>query len=906
MKIIKSIYLNINLKRDFRKMKKGYIFTIDVIIGIVLSVLLVISVIFIFGSVLPEKRYQKLNFVAEDTMDLLVHLQVKDVRDKPTVDRLIKDGVITEKDMDGSVLDIIAGFWYKNNESIAQNITKEVLEGIIDNYFLNLTVDDQEIYSSSSATVPREIAVASRIESGYEPGKPTYGYIARAYLTKIRGKRDSSYAYFGGYVGDGNISRNITLQPFDEILEAYMEMDAGNNFTLYINGNYSGFYINGSSGGGYMRADKWIVCNTTYNRPYCNKFISGGNVLSFNFTGNSSFIGGGYFRVTYNTTQMAPEEEVGRDRYWFPGISGIINLYDSFYVPGILKGMNIHLHYRNNFTSYLVVGSTTVHEDDSTNERIVDITNNTLFTLLNYDELSNKTIPIRMGTKAFFGEKVGNADVVIITDLSGSMNWELSSSNEGDDITNCGDLNNPSNPIFAPTTSRVSLARCLDKDFTGIILNASGNKVGLVSYRDSTYSYHNLSTNKTSLLSQINGYTADAGTCICCGINKAYEILKTQSNQSREKFIILMSDGIPSHKCSNTGCSGNSTNGFFEGDCYGWGCCCPADPVTGLGCDRSFGWCNSPGIRCSLCKCECEMQNANYSSCRVHKDLNVIVHSVGFGQVATCPMGNWTLRAIANCGGGYYNASTDANGLKEIYRKLAESILNISYHAQVVDVVGNVPLNNTLYPDSYIEFNYTPVIIPYEYGEISLTRETSRLKDLTGDTIDLPYKEGWFNVSEQVKIVDAKITSYSSEYWTDRVYFNSSKTVVWNNFYWLGDYGSSYQKLGDPYIIQIPVNMVSSGNNSIRIGTGITTSNATGGSPDDRVIYTMRVSGSVGFGNVFNSSDDAKEDALNRILTQTGSYVDTTLEDVRIENKTIKGIQWLWGPGLLSLSIWRR
>ena len=888
-------------------MKKGFIFTMDVLIGLGLIIIIFVFSFLEFGSVIPEKKYQKLNFVAEDTMDLLIHLQVKDVRDKPTVSQLINEGIVTEKDMDNSILDLIAGFYYKDNKTIAGNITKEVLGEITDVVNIQLSVDGQNIYSTVSANVPREVAVASRIESGYEPGKPTYGYIARAYLTKIRGKRDSSYTYFGGYVGDGNITTNITLPSFDKILEAYMEMDAGNNFNLYINGNHSGFYTNGSARGGYMRADKWTICNKSYNYQYCKNFISGKNVLSFNFTENRSFIGGGYFRVTYNTTQMAPEEEVGRSKYWFPGIYGIINLYDSFYVPGKIRGMNIHLHYRNNFTSYLVIGSTTVNEDVSTNERIVDITNDTLFTLLNYDEMSNKTVPIRLGTKTFSGEKIGNADVIIITDISGSMDWELSSSNQGDDITNCGDLNNPNNPIFAPTTNRVSLARCLDKDFTEIILNASGNRVGLVSYRDSTYSYYNLSTNKNSLYNQINSYSADGGTCICCGINKAYEILNTQSNSSREKFIILMSDGIPSHKCSNTGCEGNSSNGFFEGDCYGWGCCCPANPVTGAGCDTSFGWCNSRSIRCILCKCMCEMQNANYSSCRVHKELNTIVHSVGFGEVSTCPMGNWTLRSIASCGGGYYNASTDAEGLKQIYRKLAESIVNISYHAQIVEVTGNVPLNNTLFPDSYIEFEYSPILIPNEYGEISLTRETPRLKDLTGrDTIEIPDKEGWFNVSDQVKVVDTKVTSYSSEYWTDRVYVKSSKTGDWSNVYWLGNYGNIYQKLGDPYIVQIPVNLIASGNNSIRIGTGITPSNATGGSPDDRAIYTVRMGSSIGFGNVFNSSDEAKEDALNRLLNKTSGYVDVSSEDVRIENKTIKGIQWLWGPGLLSLSIWRR
>ena len=293
--------------------KKGFVFTMDVLIGLGLILIIFIFAFLEFGTILPEKKYQKLNFIAEDIMNLLVYLQVKDIKDKPTVNQLINDGTITEKDMDKSVLDIIAGFWYKNNKTIAENITKETLGNITDAVNLKLSIDGQDIYSSSSSTTSaKEVAVASRIESGYEPGKPSYGYIARAFLTKIRGKKDSSYVYFGGYVGDGNISTHITLPPFDNVLEAYMELDTGSNFNLYINGNYSGNYSNGTAGGGFMRSDKWVVCNTTYKPYYCSNFTAGNNILNFNFTGNGLFIGGGYFRVTYNTSQISSEEEVGK------------------------------------------------------------------------------------------------------------------------------------------------------------------------------------------------------------------------------------------------------------------------------------------------------------------------------------------------------------------------------------------------------------------------------------------------------------------------------------------------------------------------------------------------------------------------------------------------------------------
>lgn len=878
---------------------KGIVFTTDVMIGLSLIIVIILSFISLrFESILPEKKYERLSYFADDAMGLLSNLKVKGVRHKPTIDRLIEDGILTENDLNKTVLDLIASFWYSQNETIARNITKEVLEGLVDDICINLTIDTEVIYPSCGGQA-ENVAVSAKIETGYEVGKPAYGYIARAFLTSIKSKIDSSYVYFGGFVGEGNITRIITLPTFDDVLSTYMELDVGNNFSLYINGNFSGFYIKGLDGGGNLTADKWVVCNSTFNPSYCSYFKEGNNTLSFNFIGNRSFIGGGYFRVTYNTTQLAQEEEIYTKRYWFPGIHGFINLYSSFYVPGELNAMHIHLHYLNNYSTYLTIGNITVYEDNSTDERAVEITNETLSNKLDYKELSKKTVPIRMGTKAFSITKQGNADVVLITDVSGSMDLELNGSGIGIERA-CDDPN-----LYDPDTKRISLARCLDKGFVDIVLNSSGNRVALVSYRDNVEAHHDLSTNKTSLHQQIDEYEAEGGTCICCGINEAYEILETQSNASRQKFVIIMTDGIPSHKCANTGCEGTLTKGVFEDDCYGWGCCCPADPVTGAGCDTSYGWCSVWWIGCSKCKCMCEMQNANYSSCRVRNDLNATVDSIGFGPVSNCPMGNWTLRAIAECGNGSYYGSTNATELKEIYAKIAEKIVKISYRAQIIEVTGNLSMNNLLYPNSYIELNYTPTLIPFEYGEIELTRETDRLRNFTGDDIDIPYKEGWYNVSEDVKVVDAKITSYSSEFWTDRLYVKNS-TSDWTRVYWLGDYGGYYQVLGDPYIVQIPVDRIGTGNNSVRIGTGLSPTNATGGSPDNRVIYTMRFKGSIEYGDVFNSSEIAVEDAVERLIDKVSTYVDVGAENIATENKTIGGIRWLWGPSLLKLIVWEK
>ncbi|MFB6166860.1 MAG: hypothetical protein ABEJ62_01200, partial [Candidatus Nanohaloarchaea archaeon] len=113
-----------------------------------------------------------------------------------------------------------------------------------------------------------------------------------------------------------------------------------------------------------------------------------------------------------------------------------------------------------------------------------------------------------------------------------------------------------------------------------------------------------------------------------------------------------------------------------------------------------------------------------------------------------------------------------------------------------------------------------------------------------------------------------------------------------------------------------------------------------GGSPDDRVIYTLAVEGSVGYGQAFgkseggnytfqtvsgpvtisvgNSSDpwNASNDALdnatarlvNRLDVDGDGVVDFKLssEDLNIDAQNTGGIRWLWGPAVVSLEVWEK
>jgi hypothetical protein len=229
-----------------------------------------------------------------------------------------------------------------------------------------------------------------------------------------------------------------------------------------------------------------------------------------------------------------------------------------------------------------------------------------------------------------------------------------------------------------------------------------------------------------------------------------------------------------------------------------------------------------------------------------YQNYGIITYAVGFGETEA-DVDNSTLNKTAECGHGKYFYS-NVTGLAETFQQIALEVINASYQAQTVEVLGH-PNISMLYPDSYIQLNYSSSVQPTGYGEVMLTFESPNLSSMSGpanitDNVTQT-KEGWYYIPEGLEVVDSKITSYSSNFWTDRLYVNSSATAGWTRIYWLGDYGGvNYTSLGDPFVVNTPLSYVAPGNNSIRIGTGLnSTGNGTGASGDDRIIYTLKIDG---------------------------------------------------------------
>ena len=771
--------------------KKAVFFSLDALIALII-ILLTITVVY------PIIKYsEKESYVPEDIISSLSVLKIGEM-DSDQVIQWKSQGNIT--DLNKSVLEQIGEFYVSTNPAVrdmARVLAEEVLLTINTEENIGIWYDDDLLASKNetSSENSKNLNVERQVISGIKEGNATTGYSARAFLTN---SVQTKYYYFGGYVGEGNITLNAEYNGTLSKIE--LEITANKNFFIYVNDiNLPGVFQPAVS-----EFEPEYFDLSAYN----NSFNQGNNDFKLvPVDGTSDFhVAGGYLKLTYEDG-VQYEQPI---RYYFPGIEGIINLYDGFYVPGTLNELEVFLHYNSNNTMFFNIGNVSVFIGNSGGyDDTVSITNAELLSKgFDYTSLSSRTIPIRLGlgnlTQTSISE--GNADIILITDVSGSMDWRLTSTSSGTTINNC---NSPL--IYANTTKRISLAKCLDKNFTAAILSVPGNRVGLVSFSDSLSASYSLNNNLTLLSNHVNSYSAGGGTCICCGINAAYNMLNSQSNSSRKKFILVMSDGGAGYKCTNI----NSCPPY-NARCGDWA-------ATSV--NRCFSGTNTAGSYCTggnFVAWECNppltaaMNNTIWSANRSAANLNATVSSVGF-FLGSCFNANYTLSEIARVGGGIYKLGNSAEELFQAYSDIAASIISLSYVEQTANITGNII--SILYPDSYIEFNYTREKTPYG---LIITEEKTFTDAYSGS----------FSIPANSSVVETKVISYSGPRWTKEVSINN--TVVYN----LSKYGDEYIKLGDPYAINIPNSAVGD-SNTVRLTTGVSPTNTSAGSLFNKIIYTM-------------------------------------------------------------------
>jgi len=907
-------------------MKKAVFFTIDALLA---SGIIIVAVLLVANFYSEEQQTINVNYASQDLVRVFSTMTVDEVNND-YAKALISNGEITNTN--NTVLEQIGDFWANDKIGLARNLTSNLSDAIIPfNYGFSVLVNGEEIYSRD-IPVKRTLVSSRKIISGIAKAKPTEGFTARVLLSGIKSKKTNAYTYFGGYEGDGNLTKKLLL-PKDVISfnSSYLEVDAGGNFDLYINGFFSGSYVKGSSGGGVMLADKWNISNV-----YLSNFRAGENIINVNFTSGTPYIAGGFLRVTYVTSSLNDTQTAGYERYMFPGIDGIINLYSSVYVGGQLTNMLVFLNYSSQYTTFLKLGNTTIYEENPNGKKEITLTNSTLRTLIDYILFNQKTVPLRLGitNATTLG---GNADAILVSDVSGSMerctsatswSWNgwnshstrgclyssglwywgsFSGTPSGYVEINRTTWNNGTDNLCGcrrhsqcgSDKTRIQEYKDSSKQFVDIIFNITGNNAGIVEFSssnsetvyvntcstsssttnvfpDSINRINNLTDNKIQLLNKIDTTESWWETCTCCGINKAVEILNAQSSSSRKKYVILMSDGQANRQCTE---QPNTT--------------AVADAVQ-----------------------------AAWNAC----NQDISVYTIAFGSDADTA----TMQRM-NCSGGKYYSAVDTSKLQQAYKEIAGEINRLSFSGQIINVSGALS-RSVLYPSSYIEFNYTPQEI--QFNKVPLGFETERF----GNNIS----SGTLTIYANTSVSDARVTSYSGTKWTDNLVVNG------NTVYRLTDYGNDYTILGDPFAVNIPANNINQGSNSITISNGLNATTSTGGSNDSRVVYTLLLNGFADYSTVVAKSDGCAwivsfedgtgttikvpstyngadscifstktydvNDALDNAVFQLFSNMDVDKDgklEVNIDENslsvstlTISKVPSLWGPAIIEIRVW--
>ena len=477
---------------------KAQFFTIDALIALTIIIITMMIVLPIIT------QSQQDSSVSSDILQSLSALKIGEF-DNNYSRQLIAQGYVV--DTDKSVIDQIGEF-YITNITIAERLSEEVLSLISPNENIGIWYGSQLLASKNITPfeTAENVFTERQVISGIGGGEGVTGFSARAFLSSsVR----TDYIYFGGYVGEGNISALINYQ--GNISTVKIELVVNKDFEVYVNGINSGSFS--------KSIDDFTPVNYSINTT---NFAPGQNTLEIK--GDSLHITGGFIKITYNS-DITYEQPT---RYYFPGISGIINLYDGFYIPGNLTGLTISLHFNNSIDTSLNLGGTQVF-NGSSGGSVINITNSTLALLLNYTELSKKTIPLRFGMEDanYVANNTRDVDVFSVTSISGQMQGG----------------------------SKIDLLKGGNYEFVSLMLNDTPHRVGLVAYESSAKDedYHSLSNDSSSLDNTISGWKAGGSTCTCCGINRAVADLVNNSDSSKFKSIVIMSAGVANTKCLEQG-----------------------------------------------------------------------------------------------------------------------------------------------------------------------------------------------------------------------------------------------------------------------------------------------------------------------------------------------------------------
>ena len=253
-KMIKEV--NINCKE---MKKRGMFFSTDAFIAI--TIILLVALI-----AYPQlKSSQQESSLPPDILKTLSTLKVKEIA-SATVQAWIAQGIV---DGEKYVIDQI-GILAITNQTLAKTMASIVLSDLKTKENLGIWYGNKLIFSinSTSYETANNVNTERYIISGLGGLNGTgivSGFSARGFLSS---DVKTKYIYFGGYIGDGNVTAVVEYD--GSIASAEMELAINKNFSLEINGFGAGSHLQSPSDNVPSKYDL---------NGYLNSFQAGNNTL---------------------------------------------------------------------------------------------------------------------------------------------------------------------------------------------------------------------------------------------------------------------------------------------------------------------------------------------------------------------------------------------------------------------------------------------------------------------------------------------------------------------------------------------------------------------------------------------------------------------------------------------------
>jgi hypothetical protein len=344
--------------------RKGFLLSMDAIIAIGLILTLVM---FISGLSLtyysPELRYQRLYYMAKDTLMLLENARIGQLQEFEVIQYYQGQGILTPEDQDKTLLEIVGSFWATDNATMhdhAANISGQVLNETLPlsyNYMVMLGGD--EIYQRG----PDEGSYLSRLStiiSGIQRGQPVEGYVARAWATHLRKNTTQVITWepegAARWGGDLEIWKTFNLN-YTSLYKAtlYVSIHYTDLMSLTINGQEISGDIN------WLHTDsKGGLGTAAFGEVDVTGRIQKGNntvyILMENNVYNTHVHPGMRLEITYQTEELKEVSETVKERYYLDRIVSHPNsgwwgrsgawVMTSFYIPVNATILNVTYHIR--------------------------------------------------------------------------------------------------------------------------------------------------------------------------------------------------------------------------------------------------------------------------------------------------------------------------------------------------------------------------------------------------------------------------------------------------------------------------------------------------------------------------------------------------------------------------------